>query len=162
MTERDRILENLRYSFEAESWASHALLEMLKGVTAKEALAKPVPNVHSIWEIVLHVAVWKRVPRLRLEGDPRQPTPEEDWPQITDTSEAAWEKAKQAMVDEHNLLVKAVEKVDDAKLEEQIPVGGGLTHSKRIWGAIQHDAYHNGQIGVIKKALGLTVYSWTQ
>jgi uncharacterized damage-inducible protein DinB len=153
MTTQQQLIDNLNYAFEKDNWAANAVLENLRDVSASEAAARPLDNAHSIWEIVLHMAVWKRVPRLRLEGSTHQPDDKEDWAEVTDTSPEAWERAKAALMDEHRKLVEAVKAADDAKLEEQVPEGGGLTHSRRIWGAIMHDNYHNGQIGILRKKL---------
>ena len=42
------------------AWHGPSLLELLEDVDAATAAAKPIPNVHSIWELLLHVAVWDR------------------------------------------------------------------------------------------------------
>jgi len=52
------IAEQLRRAFEGDAWHGPALLELLQDVDAVTAAAKPLPDVHSIWELVLHVAVW--------------------------------------------------------------------------------------------------------
>ena len=66
-------------------------MSLLANVTAADAAAHPVAGVHSIWELVLHMAVCKRVVRRRLAGERiNDLPPDEDWPSVTDTSEAAW------------------------------------------------------------------------
>ena len=51
------IAEQLRRAFEGDAWHGPALLELLQDVDAATAAARPLPDVHSIWELVLHVAV---------------------------------------------------------------------------------------------------------
>ncbi len=53
-----RIADQLRRAFDGSAWHGPALLELLKDVDAATAAARPLPNVHSIWELVLHIAVW--------------------------------------------------------------------------------------------------------
>ena len=95
MTEIDRILDLLKRAFEGHAWHGPSVREVLAGVTAEQAHARPVPNGHTIWELVRHIAVWEDVGRRRLKGDRAQIkiSSTEDWPPPEDTSEAAWESA---------------------------------------------------------------------
>lgn len=153
MTLQQYLIDNLNYAFIEGNWAANSVLENLRDISASEAAARPVGYSHSIWEIVLHMAVWKRVPRLRIEGNPHQPDDAEDWQQVTDTSPEAWKRAKQALIEEHRLLVEAVRASSDAQLEQQFPPDSGWTVERRVWGAMMHDNYHNGQIGLLRRAL---------
>jgi hypothetical protein len=55
MSEIHRIADQLKRSLEGEAWHGPALRELLSGVTAKQAAARPLAGAHSIWEIVLHI-----------------------------------------------------------------------------------------------------------
>ncbi len=55
-TERDRIVDQLKRAFEGNAWHGPSVEEVLEGVTAARAAAKPIAGVHTIWEIILHVA----------------------------------------------------------------------------------------------------------
>ena len=98
MTEIERILDQLKRAYEGEAWHGPSVREALNGVTAAQAHARPLANTHSIWELVQHIAVWEDVGRRRLTGDRAQIaiSSPEDWPPPGDTSESAWEKAKDA------------------------------------------------------------------
>ena len=45
-------------------------LGCLRGVQPEQAVWKPAPDRHSIWELVLHIAYWKYAVRRNLEGSP--------------------------------------------------------------------------------------------
>ena len=75
MTEIDRILDQLKRAFEGHAWHGPSLKELLNGVTAQQAHARPLANAHSIWELVQHIAVWEDVGRRRLGGETRQRCP---------------------------------------------------------------------------------------
>ena len=49
-------------------WHGPALAEVLEGVTAERAAARPIPGAHTIWEIVLHIIAWAEIARARLKG----------------------------------------------------------------------------------------------
>src|SRR6266436_5564254 len=57
-SEAARIAELLRRAFGGSAWHGPALLELLEYVDSATAAAKPLSDVHSIWELVLHIAVW--------------------------------------------------------------------------------------------------------
>lgn len=132
------------------------MLALLDGVTALQAAAHPIPGAHSIWELTLHIAAWERACMRRLNGDPAQLTDEEDWQQINDGSEAAWEKTKQLLIDTHRELLDAIAAVDESRLNEPIITHPGIPFSSvyvTLHGGVQHDLYHAGQIAILKKAL---------
>ena len=55
------IADQLRRAFLRDAWHGPAVLELLADVDAETAAARPIPSVHSIWELVLHIAVWDRM-----------------------------------------------------------------------------------------------------
>jgi len=74
----------------------------------------------------------------------------EDWPAVTDTSEAAWTKTLEELRSNHQALRAAIRELDEAKLDENVP---GTTYSVYflLHGVVQHDLYHAGQIALLKK-----------
>ena len=52
MFETARIADQLRRAFYGGAWHGEALFEILRGVTAKQAAARPIKSAHSIWELV--------------------------------------------------------------------------------------------------------------
>src|ERR1700688_996474 len=90
MAEGGRIADQLRRAFEGEAWHGDSLFEILTGVTAARAAARPVANAHSIWELVLHVAAWDSAVLRRFDGGAVELSDAENFPRVTDGSEAAW------------------------------------------------------------------------
>jgi uncharacterized damage-inducible protein DinB len=125
--------------------------ETLVDVSAEEAMARPIPGAHSIWELVLHIAAWKTAVRRRLRGERAELSQEEDWPPVTETSEAAWKAARDALEQAHTKLLAAVARLDDSRLHEPI-LPGTPSRYITLHGVIQHDLYHTGQIGILKKS----------
>lgn len=152
-TEVERIRDQFRRAFDGEAWHGPSVGQLLDGVSAQQAAAHPIPGAHSIWQLTLHIAAWERACRRRLEGDPAQLTDTEDWQPIDDTSEAAWEKTKQQLIDNHRELLEAIARVDDARLDEPIVNGSQSSVYVTLHGVVQHDLYHAGQIAMLKKAL---------
>jgi uncharacterized damage-inducible protein DinB len=146
-----RIADQLRRAFDGSAWHGPALLELLKHVDAATAAAKPLPKVHSIWELVLHVAAWDGAVRHRLGGEKLQLSAAENFPRVPRPTEAAWREAVQRTKRAHDALVKAVAALPDTRLRERVP-GKRYDLYHMLNGLVQHELYHAGQIAILKKA----------
>ena len=150
-SEAERIADQLRLAFEGSAWHGPALLELLADVNAVTAAAKPLANVHSIWELVLHIEAWDGAGLRRLAGDKYQPTGLANFPMPPKPTEAAWRKAVAAAKRTHDALVKTVAALSDERLRDRVP-GKRYDFYHMLHGIAQHELYHAGQIALLKKA----------
>jgi uncharacterized damage-inducible protein DinB len=154
MTETHRINSQLKRAYEGQAWHGPSLRELLDGVMAEQAAARPIPNAHTIWELVNHVIAWEKITRRRLEGETIVEIPDEiNFPPVNDPSEAAWQAALQSLEASNRDLREAIKRIDDAKLNETVPATN-YSNYFMLHGVVQHDLYHAGQIALLKKALG--------
>jgi uncharacterized damage-inducible protein DinB len=151
MSEGARIADQLRRAFYGSAWHGPALLELLEDVDAATAAAKPVADVHSIWELVMHISVWDDAALRRLDGNKWQPTGLKNFPPVTKPTAAAWRKAVAATKSTHDTLVKTVANLSDARLGDRVP-GKRYDFYHLLQGIAQHELYHAGQIAILKKA----------
>ncbi len=151
MSEIKRIEDQLRRAFEGGAWHGPSVLEVLKGVTATQAAARPIAGAHSIWEIVLHIAAWEGAIRRRLDGDRAELQDEEDWPPVKEQSEYAWGQARAFLEEGHRRLRAAIANTEESRLDEPILPNMSSVYVS-LQGAVQHDLYHAGQIAILKKA----------
>jgi uncharacterized damage-inducible protein DinB len=140
----------LRRAFTGDAWHGPAVLELLQDVDAATAAARPVPKAHSIWELVLHVAVWDAVACRRLAGEKCQPTGAANFPPMPKPTEAAWRKAVAHAKRAHDVLVKTVASLPESRLRERVP-GKKYDFYHMLHGVAQHELYHAGQIAILKK-----------
>lgn len=155
ISESALIADQLRRAFQGSAWHGPALLELLSEVDAATAAAHPLENVHSIWELVLHVGVWDRVACVRLAGDKCQPTGLANFPpQPAKPTEAAWRKTVADVKRVHETLVKTVAALPEERLRDRVP-GKRYNFSHILHGVVQHELYHAGQIAILKKAAGM-------
>jgi len=151
MNEVKHLADQQRRALEGGGWHGPALLEVLQGVTAKRAAARPIRTVHSIWEIVLHIEAWDRVVLGRLTGHPIDLSDAENWPAVRDVSPGAWKRAVASMKSTHQKLNRRIAKLTPARLD------GGYGPRKRykifrlVHGVVHHELYHAGQIAILKK-----------
>jgi uncharacterized damage-inducible protein DinB len=87
-----RIVRQMEAAFDGEAWHGPALMELLSDVSAETAAARPIASAHTIWELTLHIAAWEEVIRRRLGGEALMLGDEENFPNVTDASDAAWKK----------------------------------------------------------------------
>ena len=152
MTEIERIQDQLKKAFEGNAWHGPGVKEVLNGVTAKQAVARPITGAHTIWELVLHIRAWERAGARRLAGDRAQLPDEEDWSPVTDESEEAWARTKASLEEGNRQLQQAIASVPLDRLDQPI-LDGLASVYVTLQGVIQHDLYHAGQIAILKKAL---------
>jgi uncharacterized damage-inducible protein DinB len=149
-SETARIADQLERSFQGDAWHGPALLELLAGVNAAMASSRPIPDAHSIWELVLHVSAWEGAILRRLEGEALQLEGSGNFPEIQDVSERAWQNTVENLNRKHHELVKAIAAMPGSGLKELVP-GKDYDFYFMLHGAVQHALYHAGQIALLKK-----------
>jgi uncharacterized damage-inducible protein DinB len=144
------LADQLRRAFEGDAWHGPALLELLNDIDAATAASNSA-DVHSIWELVLHIAVWDDAALRRLAGEKWQPEGTANFPLVPQpATSAAWRKAIAHARRTHNLLVKTVAALPDSRLRDRVP-GKKYDFYHMLHGVVQHELYHAGQIAILKK-----------
>src|SRR5262245_64982300 len=101
MPEIQTIIDDLKNIHDGDAWHGPSLKEILSGVAAEQAAAKPLANAHSIWELTLHIAAWEDVFLRRLAGQQLDEPEEGDFPSVNDLGEEGWRRTL-ARFDEKN------------------------------------------------------------
>jgi uncharacterized damage-inducible protein DinB len=152
--------EQFRRAHAGQPWYGPSRHSLLAGISAQEAAAHPISGAHSIWELVLHMTVWTREVSRRIGGAEPAIPPEGDWPAVGKVSREVWTAALQRLDEVHEELLAQVATLDPARLDSRVgtttepAVGTGVTVAGMIAGLGEHDAYHCGQIALLKRALG--------
>ena len=155
--EIQRIIDQLDRAAGGDPWYGPSTRDVLAGVTAEQAAARPIPDAHTIWELVLHITAWKREVRRRLLGDAPGLPEEGDWPATPAPSDAAWAQAQAALAAAHREFVQALDSFPAERLYEVAggqrdpATGTGVSCYALLHGIVQHDVYHTGQIALLKK-----------
>lgn len=151
MPEIELMVDQLKRAFDGEAWHGPALMEILDGVNAQIAAEHPIPGAHSIWELVLHLATWERVIVRRIQGEEFMPSDEENFPPVLQPTDSAWREAVKMLRATHTDLIQRVTAMKEARLNDRVP---GKDYDLRfmLTGAVQHAAYHGGQVALLKKA----------
>ena len=149
------LLELIDQSYNKKSWHGTNLRGSIRGLTVREALWRPSPDRHNVWEIVVHCAYWKYAVRRRIMGEKRGsfPLKGNNWFRRTgNLTETQWRSDVQLMEECHRSLREVVTKLhaEDLKL---IPRGSTVENAMILTGIASHDVYHAGQIQILKRLM---------
>lgn len=122
------------------------VLEALDGLTAVQASWKPLPDRHSIWQIVDHLTKRKEWERRVILGE-RLPAPAWEDPSGDDT---AWRAAIEQLRTAQAQLLEAIEGLTEDDLRKLPPTRTGWAVVNLILNKVAHDAYHAGQIRYLR------------
>jgi uncharacterized damage-inducible protein DinB len=129
------------------NWGHTGLTGILKNVGVDEAVWKPAPDGHSIWEELNHIAYWSEDVLDQLEGR-SQPRPQA-WPEARGSADE-WRRAVERTRRLHARLVRRIAASRPAALARKSQKTR-YTNEQLILGGIAHIAYHTGRIALLRK-----------
>jgi hypothetical protein len=151
MNESKRLANEVRKALNGEAWHGPSWKEILDGVGREAATIRPIPEAHTLAEVVLHATTWHDVVRRRLEREIPEVTDTENWPVAAFPDEAAWSLAVTRLFETGEALAGTIERFPADKLHDKRPSVEG-TWYELISGELQHVLYHAGQVALLKKA----------
>lgn len=152
VTSGEVLSDELRRALRGEAWHGPALKDVLADVGAEEAMQRPIPTAHTIWELVLHMTSWSNIAMRRIKGGQVGPFDGEDWPEVHGFSADNWSAACEALSQSYERLSELVLGMTDDELEARAPQSE-RTIAGMINGVVQHAAYHGGQIALLRKSV---------
>jgi len=160
-SESRRLIDQFKRAHDGDTWHGSPVKDILKGVTAEQAVRRPPNGAHSIWELVLHMTGWRNEVARRATGEPAAEPVGGDYPAVGEPTAARWKDALDALDTSHAALVTVVDGMSDDDLLKPTndprnrPLGTGVSYYELFHGIVQHDAYHAGQIAILKRVLGI-------
>ncbi len=143
----ERILDQLNRSWGGPSWTGVEIRPLLDSISEEQARAHPIPNAHSILELVTHMGAEMDAASHRLAGNARDLTTEENWRDVTMISFA---DAVEELENAEGRLSDTVARLSVDNLDDIVP-GRDYTVYVMVHGVIQHNLYHSGQISMLKR-----------
>ena len=158
MSDIARIADTLRRAHDGDAWHGLAIGEALADVTASEAAWRGPGVAHGIWEIALHATTWAREVARRLRTGAADHPEDDDWPALPEQpGEGAWRETRERLAAAHAELQEALMAFDEDRLDDRMgdrrdpALGTGVSFHAMLYGLAQHDAYHAGQVAVLKR-----------
>ena len=159
MDERERLIDLMRRVHDGDAWHGPSVRDAIAGVDSRTARSRPTGAAHSIWDIALHIDAWRREVCARLKGKrPSMPHPA-DWPAAPE-DDAQWARIGETLDTSHHALLDAVRAMSPESLDALVAgprepgLGTGVTFYTMVHGVVHHDAYHAGQIALLKRLHG--------
>ena len=160
-SEANRLVDQFRRAHDGDPWHGSPVKAILDGVTHEQAARRPPNGAHSIWELVLHMTGWRNEVARRASGEPAGEPAGGDWPAVGEPTAARWKAALTALDAAHRRLADVVRGLSDDRMLQPTndprnrELGTGVSYYELLHGIFQHDAYHAGQISILKKVLGI-------
>lgn len=148
-----QLLEILDHAYDRRSWHGTNLRGSIRGVSPAQAVWRPAPGRHNIWDIAVHCAYWKYAVRRRLTDGARGsfPLKGSNWFQCPDgASERSWRQDIALLDHMHRLLREAVANLYARDLAREAK-GSATSNFVLVSGIAAHDLYHAGQIQLLKR-----------
>lgn len=140
-----------------ESSEAHAEFEdAVKDFPVELRGKRPAGSPHSPWELLEHmrIAQWDILEFSRDAKHESPGFPEGYWPALPEPPSAeAWEKSVKGYLADRKALARLVSD-DSAELFARIPHGSGQTLLREALLTADHNAYHLGQLVLLRRILG--------
>lgn len=138
--------------YNGSPWYGETVEAKLNDVTDKNAFLQPVDVAHSVAEIISHMTYWRKGLLSHLEGDGSfMPAVEshDNWVSVAVLETKGWRKILDDFTQSQKKITELLASQNDQFLEKEYSIGS--TFEYLIQGIIDHDVYHLGQIGLVKK-----------
>lgn len=148
------IIRQLEEVMNADIWLDENFDKKLGQVSEDEVFIRPIPEIHSVAELISHLHEWRLETISRLKGN-KQGFVEDDprnWRTNDELKAVGWENLKRNFYESQQQLIDFLATKDDDYLEEKYP---HYTYNYKYLaqGMIHHDMYHLGQLGITIKML---------
>ncbi len=153
MTRTAQLLALIDEAYARQAWHGPNLRGSLRGVGVSEALWRPAPGRHNIWEIAVHAAYWKYAVRRRILGEKRGAFPLKGSNWFLREGEGGagqWAADLRLLEDQHRTMRECIAELTDRDLDRTTP-GRKVSTLRMVQGIAAHDIYHAGQIQLLKR-----------
>ncbi len=149
--EINRLLKQFASLQHGDCWIGVNFKETLHGVDAAIACQKLSDDGNSIWLLVSHLIYWRTSVVNRLTGT-LNPPPFADFLLPEQLNEENWNQTMHDFEAAYHLLRTAIHNIKEENLDKPSP-RPEQSFYELIAGCLQHDAYHLGQLVLLKKSV---------
>jgi uncharacterized damage-inducible protein DinB len=138
---------------DGHNWLDENFRNKIDGLSDEEAFTRPIPELHSVAELIAHLVIWRRqsIRRLKARKTEASGNETDDWPSNATLQQTGWAELKASLYESQHELIWLLNEEDDEYLDNHY--SAEHTFAYLIRGLIHHDLYHLGQIGITVKLL---------
>lgn len=154
------IIQQLKDVEHADLWIDENFEKKLATVTESSVYERPIPEMHSVAELMSHLIEWRKEVLSRLKGNPRglEMNEARNWRTNDELKTTGWKKLLEDFWDSQRQVIHFLNGKDDSFLEHPYKhANPDFPHNLKylMTGLIHHDFYHLGQLGITIKFLKL-------
>ncbi|MEQ1644173.1 MAG: DinB family protein [Pyrinomonadaceae bacterium] len=155
MSIHDLINTQISNSFDTNGWFV-SVANALEGVSAEQACWKPVDDANCIWETLAHLTYYNHAYVERFKGVDYEydVSSNDETFSVGESNEAEWQaeiaRFNTVMTEFFDLIAAA----DEAKFAEPVSASNQTQWATLILNISAHNAYHAGQIMLLRKLQG--------
>ena len=141
----------LKNTFEGTPWFGDSVMDVLDDIAAEQAV-DPAQG-KSIDTLVRHMLAWREFALQRFLGNHTydlEVNSDADWHKIPNSDPSLWPVLLDKLRENQEALVAAVDSFPEEMLGEIVP-GKSYRFIDLLSGVVQHDIYHLGQIGLLRR-----------
>lgn len=152
------IINQLNDIQENKNWMGANFKDKLAVIESDEAFVRPLPDLHSVAEVISHLTVWRKETVLKIKTGKGSITDdaEENWLDNKRLKEIGWNKIKRDYRESLREIIDLLQTKQDSFLQEKYydtDFKGHYPYEFLVLGMLHHDIYHLGQLGIIIKYL---------
>lgn len=148
------IVDQLRDTYEGDPWFGRPVKQILAEIDESIAFERPYGQ-HSILDLLWHMITWREFTVDRIQHSPQMQLDYfeiNDWRQLDHEDKTLWQQGLERLQETQDQLLKLLETCTDDLLEQTVR-DRTYNFRKLLYGIVQHDIYHLGQIAYVKKML---------
>ena len=147
------IAEQLKETYEGNPWFGKNATALLAEAEGVNVFEKP-NGQHSLLELLWHMINWREftLSRLRSSEADVKIFEDGDWRPLDHSNKDLWHEGLKTFGAVHTELVNSIQQQQDSLLIERVPERD-YTYRTLLYGIVQHDIYHLGQIAYLTKLL---------
>lgn len=152
------IIQQLEEVQTGKLWMGANYTRKLAQIDAQQAFFRPLPNLHSVAEIISHLTLWRNETILKIKTGKGSKTDdcEENWLPDHKLKLLGWDKIKTNYNQSLTEIITLLSEKEDSFLKEKYydtDFKGYYNYEFVLNGMLHHDIYHLGQIGIVIKFL---------
>ena len=148
------IAEQLKDAYEGDPWYGRNIKSLLEEAGRVDVFQKP-GGQHSILELLWHMILWREftISRIRFDSSkPKEYFEENDWRKLDQNNPKLWKEGLRQFRLVQNELVEVLQQQTDGLLLKTVP-DRNYNFRLLLYGIVQHDIYHTGQVAYVMKLL---------
>ena len=150
MTPVQSYLNDTVMFIEGENFWQASLLKQIEGLNFHQALFKPAPDRHCIWDVVRHINYWKHWAITYAGEGVKLNAKEENWRKLPANPDVTlWQNEVSELRSLNEKCKMLAQKIGDGLFTSE---DEKIIFFRQL---LYHDCYHTGQIGLLRVMQGL-------